>query len=140
MKYFYGFVLDILYRSSIAESVKFYGRDTDEVGRRRFSPPHCVRAAKWPKIGSPNLDMISTSYTEPGNLTILMANQRYRRLTNAFSKTIKRHKPMLAVSMFQYIFARIHQTLRTTPAMAAGIVDHAWEMEEIADLCGRKGE
>ncbi len=84
--------------------------------------------------GHPDSKHVSTSYVERQNLTIRMSNRRFTRLTNAFSKKLANHKHMLAIFFVYYNFARIHQTLRITPAMEAGISDHVWSLEEIAGL------
>jgi hypothetical protein len=71
---------------------------------------------------------------ERQNLTLRMTNRRFTRLTNAFSKKIENHKHMMAIYTMNYNFCRIHQTLRVTPAMEAGITDHVWSIEEIVRL------
>ena len=63
-----------------------------------------------------------------------MSNRRFTRLTNGYSKKIENHKHMIAISMMHYNFCRIHQTLRVTPAMQAGIADHVWSLEEVIAL------
>ncbi len=112
--------------------VKKYG-DAPEA-EKRYSPPICVGAERTAMRGRPDPEHISTSYIERSNLTIRMSNRRFTRLTNAFSKKLANHKYMLAIFFVYYNFARIHQTLRVTPAMEAGISDHVWELEEIAAL------
>jgi hypothetical protein len=82
--------------------------------------------------GNPNERHISTSYVERQNLTMRMSMRRFTRLT-AFSKKFNNHKAAVAYTMW-YNFARIHQTLRVTPAMEAGVADHVWSAEEIARL------
>jgi IS1 family transposase len=113
--------------------VKLYGRETGK-GEVRYSPPVCIGARRRKVIGNPDRNLISTSFVERQNLTLRMSNRRFTRLTNAFSKKIENHKRMTALSMMHYNFCRIHQTLRVTPAMEAGIADHVWEMAEIASL------
>ena len=81
--------------------------------------------------GNPDKDHISTSYVERQNLTMRMSMRRYTRLTNAFSKKIQNHAHSLALYYVWYNFCRIHQTLRTSPAMAAGITDTLHDMEWI---------
>jgi hypothetical protein len=85
-------------------------------------------------IGNPDRNLISTSFVERQNLNLRMTNRRFTRLTNAFSKKIENHKHMMAIYTMNYNFCRIHQTLRVTPAMEAGISDHVWTLEEIAGL------
>ena len=77
---------------------------------------------------------ISTSHTERQNLTMRMQMRRFTRLTNAFSKKIENHEAAIALHYMHHNFARVHQTLRVTPAMEAGISNHAWTPEEIAGL------
>jgi hypothetical protein len=77
---------------------------------------------------------ISTSYVERQNPTMRMSMRRFTRLTNAFSKKVENHAAAVALHFVHYNFCRIHQTLRVTPAMAAGVTDHVWEIGEIADL------
>jgi hypothetical protein len=84
--------------------------------------------------GNPDPKQISTSYVERQNLTMRMSMRRFRRLTNAFSKKVENHAAAVALHFIHFNFARIHKTLRITPAMAAGISDHAWSYEEIAAL------
>jgi cell fate regulator YaaT (PSP1 superfamily) len=84
--------------------------------------------------GMPDHNHISTSHTERQNLTMRMQIRRFTRLTNAFSKKIENHEAAIALHYMHYNFARIHQTLRVTPTMAAGISDHVWILEEIVNL------
>jgi hypothetical protein len=77
---------------------------------------------------------ISTSHSERSNLSIRMGMRRFTRLTNAFSKKLENHEHALALYFMYYNFARIHQTLRVTPAMEAGIANHVWSLEEIVGL------
>lgn len=112
--------------------VKKYG--TAPEAEKRYSPPVCLGAERMVMRGRPDPAHISTSYIERSNLTLRMQNRRFTRLTNAFSKKLANHKHMLAISWVFYNFARIHQTLRVTPAMEAGISDHVWTFEEIAAL------
>lgn len=76
----------------------------------------------------------STSYVERSNLSIRMHTRRFTRLTNAFSKKLENHQHAVALFFMFYNFARIHQTLRVTPAMEAGVADHVWTVEEIVAL------
>jgi IS1 transposase. len=87
-------------------------------------------------MGNPDPDHISTSYVERQNLTMRMSMRRFTRLTNAFSKKVENHAAAVAPHFMHYNFVRIHQTLRVTPAMAAGVTDHVWEIGEIVDLLG----
>ena len=77
---------------------------------------------------------ISTSYVERHNLTMRMSMRRFARLTNAFSKKLENHIAALSLYFMYHNFCRVHQTLRVTPAMEAGIANHVWEAEEIVVL------
>ena len=77
---------------------------------------------------------VSTNYIERHNLTMRMGMRRFTRLTNGFSKKIENHTAMVAIHDVYYNFGRIHKTLRITPAMAAGLSDHVWSLEEIVLL------
>jgi IS1 family transposase len=97
----------------------------------RYSPPVCIGAKKRAIEGKPDLAHVSTSYVERANLSIRMQNRRFTRLTNAFSKKFQSHVHALALYFAFYNFVRIHKTLRMTPAMAAGITDRLWTVEDI---------
>jgi hypothetical protein len=84
--------------------------------------------------GDPDARHISTSYVERQNLTMRVHMRRFTRLTNAFSKKFANHVAAVALHFMYYNFGRIHSTLRITPAMAAGVTDHVWEIEEIVGL------
>ncbi len=84
--------------------------------------------------GEPDYEHISTSYTERNNLTMRMQMRRFTRLTNAFSKKVENHAAAISLHFMHYNFARVHQTLRITPAMAAGVSGHVWSIEEIVRL------
>ncbi len=114
-----------------AQLQKIYGPAPGPQGR--YSPAECIGAKKIPVTGKPDNDHISTSYVERVNLSIRMGNRRFARLTNAFSKKIDNHLYALALYFAFYNFCRIHKTLKVTPAMAAGITDTLWSMEDIAE-------
>jgi IS1 family transposase len=111
---------------------KLYGRPIG--GEIRYSPPVCTGASRKRIFGNPDRNLISTSYIERSNLTFRMSNRRFTRLTNGYSKKIENHVHMMAISMMYYNYCRIHHTLRMTPAMAAGISDHVWSLEEVVNL------
>lgn len=112
--------------------VKLYGNDGES--EKRYSPAECIGCREIGITGRPNPKHISTSYVERQNLTMRMNMRRFTRLTNAFSKKVENHVAMVSIHFMHYNFARIHKTLRVTPAMAAGITDHLWSLEEIALL------
>jgi IS1 family transposase len=115
-----------------AQLVKVYGSDPE--GQKRYSPAQCLGTKRVDIIGAPDPEHISTSYVERQNLNMRMNMRRFTRLTNAFSKKLENHIAMIALFHMHYNFARIHQTLRVTPAMEAGISQHAWSIQEIVSL------
>lgn len=115
--------------------VKLYGPEVSGQGHeRKYSPSECVGARKETITGRPDSRRISTSYTERHNLTMRMSMRRFTRLTNAFSKKIENHCYALALYFVYYNFARVHKTLRVSPAMAAGVSNRLWSMEDIVAL------
>jgi len=112
--------------------VKMYGDDPKP--DMRYSPGECIGCQTVGITGHPNPRHISTSHVERQNLTMRMQMRRFTRLTNAFSKKVENHVAMVAIHFLHYNFARIHKTLRVTPAMAAGVSDHVWSLEEIVAL------
>ena len=112
--------------------VKLYGSEKGESeGPAWYGPAKVVAAMPQPIIGRPQLRYVSTSYIERQNLTIRMQARRFTRLTNAFSKKLENLKAQVALHFAYYNFVRIHQTLRCTPAMEAGIADHVWTLGEL---------
>lgn len=100
----------------------------------RYSPAKCMGTRTTYVSGKPEAKHISTSYVERQNLTMRMSMRRFTRLTNAFSKKLENHEHAVALFYMHYNFCRIHQTLRVTPAMAAGLTNRVWELADIADL------
>lgn len=113
--------------------VKHYNEVAPE-DRRRYSPARFVSATKTPIFGEPDEKLISTSYIERQNLNIRMSNRRMTRLTNAFSKKVENHKHQLAINFAHHNFARIHRSLRCTPAMAAGITSTVWSIGDLVKV------
>jgi hypothetical protein len=99
--------------------------------QHRYSQPECIGATKHAVNGRPDRKHVSTSYVERQNLNIRMGNRRMTRLTNAFSKKAENHAHMMAIYFMHYNFVRIHQTLKVTPAMAAGVTGKLWEMTDM---------
>ena len=112
--------------------VKVYGPAPE--GQRRYSPAECTGAIKHRIEGNPDPKHVSTSYSERQNLNIRMGNRRMTRLTNAFSKKAANHDHMMAIYFMHYNFVRIHQTLKVTPAMAAGVTPKLWEMTDMVKV------
>jgi IS1 family transposase len=119
-----------------ARLIKIYGSDSE--GEKRYSPAVCTGCEKKITIGDPDPKHISTSYIERQNLTMRMGMRRFTRLTNAFSKKAENHAAAISLHMMYYNFARVHQTIKTTPAFAAGVADHIWSIEEIVALLDSK--
>jgi IS1 family transposase len=113
--------------------VKLYGASGDSP-ESRYSPATCIGCRTGVLSGKPDPDHISTSFVERSNLSMRMGMRRFTRLTNGFSKKLENHGHMVALYFFHYNFVRIHQTLRVTPAMEAGITDHVWSLEELVAL------
>ena len=119
-----------------AQLVKLYGPTITAPGR--YSPAECTGIKKIRREGNPDIAHVSTSYVERQNLTMRMSMRRFTRLTNAFSKKLDNHIHALALYFVFYNFTRIHKnftrihkTLRMSPAMAAGITDRLWSLEDV---------
>ena len=134
-----------LYKAAIARAfghnvdygmlVKTYGSDPqNEV---RYSPAICLSAKPKRVFGDPIESQISTSYVERQNLTMRMGMRRFTRLTNAFSKKLENHEAAIALHFMYINFVRVHQTLGTTPAVASGVSDHIWTIDEICGLLSK---
>jgi len=119
-----------------AMMIKMYGQELES--EKRYSPARCIGSKIDVINGKPDVKHVSTSYVERHNLTMRMCMRRFTRLTNAFSKKLENHTLALALYFMHYNFARPHKSLAnpypTTPAMAAGIADHVWTLEEIVSL------
>lgn len=112
--------------------VKLYSHD--QGNDAKYSPGECCGTRTQKVFGNPEEKHISTSYVERQNLSMRMGMRRFTRLTNGFSKKIQNHEHAVAIHFLHYNFARVHKTLRVTPAMEAKISDHVWSLEEIAEL------
>jgi len=109
--------------------IKHYGEPVGPVGR--YSPGECVDVELRRVEGRPDPAHVSTSYAERANLTMRMGSRRFTRLTNGFSKKAENHAHSVAIHTMHYNFVRIHQTLRCTPAMAAGVSKTLWELADM---------
>ena len=113
--------------------VKLYGAEPG--GEKRYSPAKCIDAQRRVIItGDPDKKHISTSYAERQNLTMRMHMRPFTRLTNAFSKKVENHACAVSLHAMYYNFVRIHQTLKVSLAMAAGVFDRLWEMGDVVDM------
>ncbi len=117
--------------------IKHYG---DVAGAGRYSPGICTGATQARIEGRPEKAHVSTSYAERQNLTMRMSMRRFTRLTNAFSKKAENHAHMVALYTCWYNFIRQHKTLRVAPAMAAGLSDKLWGMENVVALIDARAE
>jgi IS1 family transposase len=116
-----------------AQLVKIYG-SAPESAKGRYSPAECTGIRKTRVEGDPDPKHVSTSFAERQNLTMRMHMRRFTRLTNAFSKKVENHGYAVALHFMYYNFVRVHQKLRMSPAMAAGVTDRLWEISDIAAL------
>jgi IS1 family transposase len=116
-----------------AQLVKIYGqaKPSTASARRWYEPVRVKGAIPMDVTGRPKASAISTSHIERQNLTMRMQMRRFTRLTNGFSKKLENLKANIALHFAHYNFVRVHQTLRTTPAMASGLTDHLWSLEEL---------
>lgn len=117
-----------------AQIRKTFGGTNDRSSEAKYSPPKINGAKKTKLIGFPATQFISTSHVERHNLTIRMSMRRFTRLTNAHSKKWLNHKAAVDMSFFYYNFARVHSTLGTSPAVASGLADHVWTLDELIGL------
>lgn len=131
-----------------AAVAKHFGQDVDYVvlnktystpvpakeAKRRYSPNEVTGITLTVVTGAPDLAQSSTSHVERANLTMRMGMRRFTRLTNAFSKKIEMHMHAVSLHFLHYNFARVHKTIKATPAMKAGVADHVWSLEEIVNL------
>ena len=127
-----AFGIDVDY----AMLIKLYGAPSDRPDTR-YSPAQCIGTRTGVLSGSPDPRHISTSYVERYNLNLRMGVRRFTRLTNAFSKKFENHCHHVAIYHSYYNFCRVHQTLRVTPAMEAGLSDHVWSLAELVGLLER---
>jgi IS1 family transposase len=102
-------------------------------GEARYSPAEVAAVEEVPVMGRPDPDRVCTSIVERSNLSTRMSVRRFTRLTNAFSKKWENHWAAVALWFAFYNFCRVHKSLRTTPAMAAGISNHIWGMRELLE-------
>lgn len=126
-RYFY-------HRADHASEVKDYGLLDDESPERKYSPMVVKSVTRTPLWGVPDPDHITTAHVERQNLTMRMNMRRFTRLTNGFSKKAKNLNRALALYFMYYNFVRKHQTLKTTPAIAAGVTDRVWTLHDLAKL------
>lgn len=117
-----------------AQLIKLYGSDRGPDSDRMYASAKVIRTEKHIVSGDPSISNVSTSYVEHQNLNLRMGMRRLTRLTNAFTRKVANLDHALAIHVMNHNFVRKHRTLKTTPAMALGIADHMWTIEEIVDL------
>jgi IS1 family transposase len=122
-----AFGMDVDY----AMLIKLYANDSFDT---KYSPGECIGTQTAVLQGSPDPAHISTSFVERQNLTMRTSIKRFARLTNGHSKKLENHEAAIALHYMHYNFCRIHQTIRVTPAMEAGLADHVWSIEELVGL------
>ncbi|HOO51322.1 MAG TPA: IS1 family transposase [Deltaproteobacteria bacterium] len=115
-----------------SQLIKIYGNSPES--EVRYSPAECTGIEKQRIEGNPDPKHVSTSYVERQNLTMRMGMRRFTRLTNGFSKKVYNMACAVSLHFMYYNFCRVHQTLRVTPAMEAGVSDHIWKIEDILNL------
>ncbi len=115
--------------------VKFY--DKEPIGPGRYSQPRVTGTEKTVIAGDPDQAHISTSLVERQNLTMRMSMRRFTRLTNGFSKKVENLKAAVSLHFAHYNFVRLHKSLRVTPAIAAGVSDRLWTLEELVEQTSR---
>lgn len=119
-------------RVDYGQVVKQYSRKQKD--DHRYEPPRDADfIRKTPILGVPKFERMSTSGVERQNLTMRMHLRRLTRLTNAFSRKRRNLGAAIALHFMWYNFVRIHETLRVTPAMAAGLSDHVWDVAELVE-------
>jgi len=118
-----------------AQLIKMYGNATGQKGHeKKYSPAECTGIKKRRVEGNPNKALVSTSHVERQNLTMRMHMRRFTRLTNAFSKKVENHAYAVALHFMYYNFVKVHQTLKVTPAMEAGLTDRLWDIADLVAL------
>lgn len=122
------------HRADYGTEVKDYGLLDDESPERKYSPMVVKSVIRTPLYGVPDPDRISTAHVERNNLTMRMSMRRFTRLTNAFSKKAVNLQRSLAIHFMHYNFCRKHMSIKTTPAMKAGLTDRLWTLHDLARL------
>jgi IS1 family transposase len=123
---------------TFAQLIKVFSKQTPRE-EARYSPAPISNIIKKKIWGDPDENQISTSHVERLNLSVRMGMRRFTRLTNAFSKSPRHHEAAVALWVTWYNFGRVHMTLKTTPAVKAGLTDAAWTVDrllnELATFC-----
>jgi len=117
-----------------AQLIKIYGDMGGKTAARKYSPAECTGIKKRTVEGNPDKALISTSFVERQNLTMRMHMRRFTRLTNGFSKKVENHMHAVALHFMYYNFVKVHQTLKVTPAMEAGLTDRLWDISNLVAI------
>jgi len=117
-----------------AQLIKIYGDMGGKTEARKYSPAECTGIKKRTVEGNPDKALISTSYVERQNLTMRMHMRRFTRLTNGFSKKVENHMHAVALHFMYYNFVKVHQTLKVTPAMQAGLTERLWDISDLVAI------
>lgn len=112
--------------------------EVERANEIRYSQPKCVAVPRTPMQGNPSYSLISTSYVERQNLTFRMSSRRFTRLTTGYSRRIENHLHAISLHFLAYNFIKKHSTLKTTPAVAAGIAAKPMTMLDFVDLLERE--
>jgi IS1 family transposase len=115
-----------------AQLQKIYGASIEN--HSRYSPAKCIGCDMKTVSGNPDPKHVSTSFVERQNLSMRMSIRRFTRLTNAFSKKVENHAAAVALWFMYYNYCRVHQTLRVTPAMEAGLAGNVWSITDLVSL------
>lgn len=122
------------HRADHGSEVKDYGLLDDETPERKYSPMVVKRVIRTPIWGVPDPDHITTAHVERNNLTMRMSMRRFTRLTNGFSKKAANLQRAIALNFMYYNFCRKHSSIKTTPAIKAGLTDRLWTLHDLAKL------
>ena len=131
----YPVTVDAVFGTNIdfGQIIKVFGPTAEQGTASRYSPGQVMATEKWAVIGTPNQDRICTSHVERQNKTLRMQLRRYTRLTDGHSKKWQNHEAAVALFVAYFNYCRVHMTLKTTPAVAAGITDHVWSVAELLE-------
>jgi IS1 family transposase len=119
-------------QADYAQLHKIYGAPDEN--ETRYSPARCIGCEMKEVSGRPDPKHVSTSFVERQNWTVRTTLRRYTRLSNGFSRKLENHAAAVALNYFAYNFIRIHRTLRVSPAMAAGVTDRLWDVNDLVAL------
>ena len=125
--------IPFIFRGEVAYGMcikSFSGADFNH----RYSPGAINNLRKEDVYGSPDMDRVSTAYSERFNLTMRNSLRRFTRLTSCFSKSFDHHCAMVAIFIAKYNFCTKHGTIGMTPAIAAGVADRKWTVREICEV------